>query len=334
MLISHSWLPILAAGLVCALPSPQKVLAPAVQESVIDLHAAPEAAREGLTLAEHRAQHVSRLECPCSSLEDQLEYTVSQLAQAEAAEARLDQLSEAAARIVAQQAEEAEPGSSTRLPPPAYYTPDEAWEDTLPIGDLERAEEKIQAALGAAQLYARPHPLALHYTAQRPANGRPDVRPPAVPAPSFDPAPRGEGGGRKWSWRTCPTPPWRRPREAIDIKSISVSPDPPIPGQNVTVSGWGTLKAPVRQGSDAEVLIKVGMAVIHRETVDLCKLAQREAFQLQCPIEPGTYHLSHTVLIPKTIPRSRFNAHITAENHLSDELLCLDVSVDFSPLPF
>lgn len=336
-------------------------------------------------------QQESALGCVRYSLDQILSFTADQRARAQAAEAAAD----AIAYQVAAQAAQSErsltppvtPGqsflgsadvetqdpaphsltSSSPLPPPPptlLYAPEEDWEDeVLPIGDIERAHERAQAALAASKLYSRPDPMRLHYSSDRggvlsksasnaslfTATPHPDeddtertTQPriiiPDLQAPSFVESnqvgqrPLGSGGGQGWSWRQCPGTPWRPSRDAITVESVRLSPDPPVPGQNLTIQGWGNLRAPIHQGSTADVLVRVGLTPVHRERLDLCAAAEREQFPVQCPAKPGEYHLEHTTFVPKNIPRGlRYTAHVTAENHQAQPLLCLDVGVTFSP---
>lgn len=49
---------------------------------------------------------------------------------------------------------------------------------------------------------------------------------------AFEPVP-----GHGWQWASCGTG-----DEVVEIESIVVSPDPPVPGQNLTVRAKGTVK--------------------------------------------------------------------------------------------
>lgn len=56
---------------------------------------------------------------------------------------------------------------------------------------------------------------------------------------TLDPTP-----GQGWQWASCGTG-----DEIVDIDSIVVSPDPPVPGQNLTVRAKGTTKDEVSVSS-------------------------------------------------------------------------------------
>lgn len=376
----RSWLILCAAGIASAVPARlpvQQVLNPTPCGAILAPVLDDQTARE----ADHAAEYDRWMEslnqpfssdpesyapqCATYTIEEMMAFTASQRIKAEESEAAAEAAaSNAAATAMKADGHDSLPigsnahrapgdGEIFEVPSTMLYTPEEDWGETLPLGDIERAEERMEAAMGAARLYSRPDPFRLRYSLSRtpppppteallnldsaraatPSTTRtlPDLTAPTFTDASSHTFPFGSGGGKKWSWRQCPGTPWRPSRDAVTIESIQVSPDPPVPGENVTVSGWGTLRTPVHTGSDAEVIVRLGLAPVYRETLDLCRLAEREHFQLQCPISPGTYHLQHTVQVPKNIPRARYNAHITAENHLSQELLCLDVGVDFSP---
>lgn len=60
-------------------------------------------------------------------------------------------------------------------------------------------------------------------------------------AASFWPGQPGEpGGGGGWVWSTCGTD-----EDLITIEKIEVSPDPPVPGKNLTVTAKGLVKGAI-----------------------------------------------------------------------------------------
>lgn len=52
--------------------------------------------------------------------------------------------------------------------------------------------------------------------------------------------------GQGWQWASCGTG-----DEIVDVDSIVVSPDPPVPGQNLTVRAKGTIKDEVSVSTPA-----------------------------------------------------------------------------------
>lgn len=55
---------------------------------------------------------------------------------------------------------------------------------------------------------------------------------PPVPTPT-------PGGG--WVWSSC-----GQPDDVVEVKSIDVSPDPPVPGKNMTVKARGIVKSTIK----------------------------------------------------------------------------------------
>ncbi|SAM85015.1 related to phosphatidylglycerol/phosphatidylinositol transfer protein [Ustilago bromivora] len=130
--------------------------------------------------------------------------------------------------------------------------------------------------------------------------------------------------GQGWQWASCGTG-----VEIVDVESILVSPDPPIPGQNLTVRAKGTVKDEVSDGTFADVVVKLGLIRLLARRFDVCEEARTNNADLQCPISAGDYELEQTVALPREIPPGKFNVHLTGENQDGSNLLCLDLSIQF-----
>ncbi|SNX87684.1 related to phosphatidylglycerol/phosphatidylinositol transfer protein [Melanopsichium pennsylvanicum] len=136
---------------------------------------------------------------------------------------------------------------------------------------------------------------------------------------ALDPVP-----GQGWQWASCGTG-----DEVVDVDSIVVSPDPPVPGQNLTVRAKGTIKDEVSDGTFADVVVKLGLIRLLARRFDVCEQARANDADLQCPLSPGEYELVHTVALPREIPPGKFNVHVSGENQDGSSLLCLDLSILF-----
>ncbi|EPQ28113.1 uncharacterized protein PFL1_04440 [Pseudozyma flocculosa PF-1] len=147
----------------------------------------------------------------------------------------------------------------------------------------------------------------------------------SAPAPDNAPAklvPPPPGGA--WTWQSCGAG-----GEIVDVQSIEVSPDPPKPGQNLTVRAKGTISEEVSDGTFADVVVKLGLIKLLTRRFDVCQEARANKAELQCPLAPGEYELTHTVALPREIPPAKFNVHITGANQDESDLLCLDLSINF-----
>ncbi|KAN0064023.1 hypothetical protein ACQY0O_003629 [Thecaphora frezii] len=125
-----------------------------------------------------------------------------------------------------------------------------------------------------------------------------------------------------WSWTDCGS-------DGVIIKDIQVSPDPPRPGQNLTIHAKGSTSIDIRDGSRADVVVKLGLIKLLSREFDICEEARANNAELQCPLTPGDYELSHTVFLPREIPPAKFRVDIQAYNQDDEDLMCLKLTMDF-----
>lgn len=113
------------------------------------------------------------------------------------------------------------------------------------------------------------------------------------------------------------------------MKSISLSPDPPKPGQDLTVTVVGTAQQRVEDGAYANVVVKLGLIRLLTKTFDVCDEARNANATIQCPIEQGDYTVVETVALPKEIPQAKFTVNVNGYTVDDDDMLCLNLNVDF-----
>ncbi|KDN38948.1 hypothetical protein K437DRAFT_228298 [Tilletiaria anomala UBC 951] len=130
--------------------------------------------------------------------------------------------------------------------------------------------------------------------------------------------------GRGWIWKSC-----GMDADAVRVDSIDVTPDPPKPGRNMTVRGTGVVRSLIDEGSYVDVVVKIGLIKLLSRRFDLCEEAKNANAQVQCPIKPGTYDIEQTVALPREIPPAKFNVHITGATQAEEDLMCLDLSINF-----
>ncbi|CAA7268698.1 unnamed protein product [Cyclocybe aegerita] len=132
-----------------------------------------------------------------------------------------------------------------------------------------------------------------------------------------------------WSYEDCGLD-----TDPVQIKSIEVFPDPPKPGEDLTVRVKGTTKETIVDGAYAEVVVKLGLIKLLRKTFDLCDEARKSHTSLQCPVKPGEYTVEHTVALPKEIPKAKFAVNVRGFMVTEEDMLCLNLKVDFMENPF
>lgn len=114
--------------------------------------------------------------------------------------------------------------------------------------------------------------------------------------------------------------------DAVTIKSVKVSPDPPRPGHNLTIYAEGTVNNDIevrhppspplssraqsadpgsrsQEGSYADVVVKLGLIKLLTKRFDICEELGNANATLQCPIVADEYSIEQTVELPEEIPR-------------------------------
>jgi len=127
-----------------------------------------------------------------------------------------------------------------------------------------------------------------------------------------------------WSYEDCGLA-----TDPVQIKSISVSPDPPVPGSDMTVTVRASAIEPVQEGAYADVTVKLGLIKLLQKEFDLCEEARNANVSVTCPVEKGEYEVVQTVTLPREIPRAKFNVAVRAYTVEDDDLFCVDLSVNF-----
>lgn len=132
--------------------------------------------------------------------------------------------------------------------------------------------------------------------------------------------------GSGWIWNVCGSR-----QEAVVLHTLDVQPDPPVAGKNLTVHGTGTVHNEISEGTYADVIVKLGFIRLLSRRFDVCELARENNAELQCPLPPGEYEMTHTVELPREIPPAKFNVHATGKTGKDQaDLMCMDLAIDFS----
>ncbi|TFK41080.1 ML domain-containing protein [Crucibulum laeve] len=132
-----------------------------------------------------------------------------------------------------------------------------------------------------------------------------------------------------WDYEIC-----SGPEATVQIESIEVSPDPPKPGQDLTVKVKGTALGVIEDGAYADVVVKLGLIKLLQKQFDICEEARNANASVQCPVEQGTYTVQQTVALPKEIPKAKFTINVDGFTKDDEELLCLKLHVNFMKNPF
>jgi len=127
-----------------------------------------------------------------------------------------------------------------------------------------------------------------------------------------------------WSYTTCGSP-----ADIVDIKSITLSPDPPKLGENLTVTVSAVTSETIEEGAYVDVTVKLGLIKLLNKSFDLCEEARKANASVQCPVQKGNYLVEQTVSLPKEIPPGKFTIHVQGYTTNDEDLLCLNLIADF-----
>jgi len=132
------------------------------------------------------------------------------------------------------------------------------------------------------------------------------------------------GTRTSWGYTDCGAP-----TDVIEVKSIELSPDPPVPGQDLTVTASGYVKDTIEWGAYADVTVKIGLIKLLHKQYDICEEAQSINATVRCPVERDNYVVTQTVALPKEIPKAKFTIQVRAYTKDEQSLLCLNIVIDF-----
>ncbi|SCZ87351.1 BZ3500_MvSof-1268-A1-R1_Chr2-2g04817 [Microbotryum saponariae] len=128
----------------------------------------------------------------------------------------------------------------------------------------------------------------------------------------------------QWDWTDC-----GNPTDAIEIDSIKISPDPPVPGKDLTIYASGKVKTLITHGSYANVVVKLGLIKLLSKTFDVCDELGNANSTLRCPIDPNTYKVEQTVALPAEIPRAKFVIQANVFTQEDEPAACVNLWINF-----
>ncbi|KAJ6492203.1 ML domain-containing protein [Mycena sanguinolenta] len=117
--------------------------------------------------------------------------------------------------------------------------------------------------------------------------------------------------------------------DPIELQSVAITPDPPVPGKNLTIQVKAQVLQRIEEGAYADVTVKLGLVKLLTKRFDLCEEARNAKTSVQCPVEPGQYEVTQTVALPKEIPRAKFTVAVRGYTVNEDDMLCLDIKANF-----
>ncbi|MFJ9949111.1 ML domain-containing protein [Kitasatospora sp. NPDC091207] len=125
--------------------------------------------------------------------------------------------------------------------------------------------------------------------------------------------------------------------DALQIESITITPDPPQPGAELKGVIKGTVTREVVDGAYADVVVKLGLVKLLQKQFDLFAELKKEGSRWSltadsgngAPVAPGQVELRFDGRLPREIPRAKFTINVRAFTAEEEDLAGLNIRVDF-----
>lgn len=131
------------------------------------------------------------------------------------------------------------------------------------------------------------------------------------------------------------------PTDALQIKSMTVTPDPPKPGSPVTLRIDATATRAIEDGAYFDLVVKLGLIKLIERKYDLfaeLRGGGAEGLELSCdtsdgkrPMPKGDTVLTAVIGLPREVPRAKLKLQVRAYTVDDDDLAAVDFDVDFLP---
>jgi hypothetical protein len=91
----------------------------------------------------------------------------------------------------------------------------------------------------------------------------------------------------------------------LSVTSLKLNPDPPKTGENLSLIADGVLRAPIVEGAQLRVTVKLGFLPLYDQTDMLCDLARNNG--LDCPIGVGEHSIVAGFPVPAIAPKVMYS---------------------------
>ncbi|CAG8952411.1 hypothetical protein HYFRA_00001158 [Hymenoscyphus fraxineus] len=115
--------------------------------------------------------------------------------------------------------------------------------------------------------------------------------------------------------------------DLLTLEHVNLTPNPPAPGQNLTIEAVGSISQDVGEGAYVLLTVKYGFIKLLTTKADLCE--QVSNVDLKCPIKAGKTTITKDVEIPKQIPGGKYTVNADAYTADAKHIVCLEASVEF-----
>lgn len=100
----------------------------------------------------------------------------------------------------------------------------------------------------------------------------------------------------------------------VKILGVEISPDPVVAGKPATFNISASTGKSI-SGGKLDIYVYFFSVIVHKETHDLCE-------KISCPVEVGSFFLSHTQTLPGFTPPGSYTLKFIMKDKNDDQLSC------------
>ncbi|KAI9272168.1 ML domain-containing protein [Helicostylum pulchrum] len=109
--------------------------------------------------------------------------------------------------------------------------------------------------------------------------------------------------------------------DILTIEYVSLTPDPPVKGEELAIDFKGYLSETVPNGTTVEIIVKYGVVRLLQKKFDFCDKIQE--VDEKCPLPEGDLTFSKVVALPKEIPPGKYTVHAEVFTPEKKRVTCL-----------
>lgn len=114
----------------------------------------------------------------------------------------------------------------------------------------------------------------------------------------------------------------------LTVDYVDLSPNPPVPGEKLTITGNGTFSKDIDPGATVFLQVKYGLITLIKQEADLCDNLPK--IDITCPLEKGLFTLKKEVDIPKQVPPGKYTVLADVNTVDKEKITCMESTVFFS----
>ncbi|KAL5119208.1 Phosphatidylglycerol/phosphatidylinositol transfer protein [Pleosporales sp. CAS-2024a] len=115
--------------------------------------------------------------------------------------------------------------------------------------------------------------------------------------------------------------------DILEIESADIDPNPPTPGQKLSIKAKGNFKDKVEQGFKMHLQVKYGLITLINQEADGCDTIGKA--DLECPLDKGEMTLTKDVDLPREIPPGTYTVLADVYTEQGDKITCLTAKIAF-----